>query len=66
MRFQIRKWLWRPVEFMLAAAFRTFLMAIVFVACASALMSWMGYEVAGVSQVMEYFRSVARLSDLLS
>ena len=66
MRFQIRKWLWRPVEFVLAAAFRTFLMAIVFVACASALMSWMGYEVAGVSQVLEYVRSVTRLSDLLS
>ena len=66
MRFKIRKWLWRPVEFVLAATFRTLLTAVVFVVCASALMRWMGYEVAGVSQVLEYVRSVTRLSDLLS
>ena len=66
MRFKIRKWLWRPVEFVLGAALRTFVMSVVFVAGASALMRWMGYEVPGVSQVLEYFGSVARLSDLLS
>ena len=66
MRFQVRKWLWRPVEYVLAATLKAFVMGAVFVVCASVLMRWLGYDVPGLSQMGEYFQSVARLSDLLS
>ena len=48
-----------------AAAFKTVVACAVFLVCAGAIMRWMGYDVPGVEQLREYFRSVGRLSDVL-
>jgi hypothetical protein len=70
MRFKIRqftqKWLWRPVEYLLVAAFKAILMGVVFLVCGTLAMRLMGYDVPSLHQLQEYLQSVTRLSDILS
>jgi hypothetical protein len=66
MRVNLRKWLWRPVEYLLISAFKTVVMSIVFLACASVVMRWLGYPVPSLHQLQQYFENVTRLSDILS
>ena len=66
MRFDFRKWLWRPVEYVLVAAFKTILMGALFVTCAVFVMRWMGYPVPLGRELQDYFEKLARLSDVLS
>ncbi|MDT7604870.1 MAG: hypothetical protein QOF61_2867 [Acidobacteriota bacterium] len=62
MRIKLRKWLWRPVEYLLVSAFKTVVMGVVFVLCAGVVMRWLGYPVPSLHQLQEY---VTRLSDIL-
>ena len=66
MRFGVRRWLWRPLEYLAVSALKTVAAGVVFIACSAALMSWLGYPVPGLSELREYFEGVGRLSDLLS
>ncbi len=65
MRLRALRWLWRPVELVAVSALKTVVACAVFLLCAGAIMRWMGYDVPGVEQLREYFRSVGRLSDIL-
>jgi hypothetical protein len=58
--------LWRAVEYVVVSAAKTVLVCAVFLFCAGLLMRWLGYDVPGVQQLQEYFRSVGRLSDIFS
>jgi hypothetical protein len=70
MRVKIRellhKCVWRPVEYVLAAALKTAVMGALFLICAGVVMRWMGYPVPSLHQVQQYLESVTRLSDILS
>lgn len=69
MRTKALRWisrgLWRHFELVVVSALKTAAACAVFLLCAGALMRWMGYDVPGVEQLREYFRSVGRLSDIL-
>lgn len=62
----LRKFVWRPVEYVLVSAVKTAVMGALFLICAGAVMRWMGYPVPSLRQVEQYFESVTRLSDILS
>ena len=66
MRFDYRKWLWRPVEYLLVSAFKTIFMGAIFITCAVLVMRWMGYPVPLARELQDYFERLARLSDVLS
>jgi hypothetical protein len=66
MRFDFRKWLWRPIEYVLVSAFKTIFMGAIFITCAALVMRWMGYPVPLGRELQDYFEKLARLSDVLS
>lgn len=66
MHFNIRKWVWRPVEFVVGAAVKGFVMSVVVVSTAAVVMRWLGYDVPGLRQLFDYFEGITRLSDILS
>ena len=66
MRFKIGNWVWRPVELVAVSALKTVATGALFVACATLVMSWLGYPVPGLSELREYLGGVRYLADLLS
>ena len=65
MRTRAFDFVWRWLGLVVGSALKTVVACAVFLVCAGAIMRWLGYDVPGVEQLREYFRSVGRLSDVL-
>lgn len=67
MRFHLRRRARQPVARVAgSSALKTLAAGAVFLFFGAGLMSRLGHPVPGVSEVLEYLRSVERLADLLS
>jgi hypothetical protein len=61
-----RTWLWRPLEYVVLAAFKAVLVGAMFLVCGALMMRLMGYDTPSLHQLQEYLESVTRLSGILS
>ena len=61
-----RKWLWRPLEYLVISALKTVLLGALFLVCGALVLRLMGYDAPSLHQWQEYLQSVTRLSGILS
>ena len=67
MRYRMRRRARQPVVRVAGSSgLKTLAAGAVFLFGGSAALSWLGYPVPGVSELMDYMQSVGRLADLLS